>query len=57
MYKGIGGSMNVSINWGESGFDAFEDYQYTVIVSSITNMFSVCIYIYMYVYKFVYVFT
>lgn len=55
MYKGIGGSMNVSTNWGESWCDAFEEYQYTVIVSFITNMLS--LFICMYVYKFVYVYT
>lgn len=61
MDKEIGGSMRVFINWGNHCAHfrcvAFEEYQYTVMVSFITNMLfpSLSIYVFinllMYIHK------
>lgn len=49
MDKGIGGSMRVFTDWGNHcayfRCVAFEEYQYTVIVSFITNMLFSSLYI------------
>lgn len=59
MDKEIGGSMRVFINWGNHCAHfrcvAFEEYQYTVMVSFITNMLFPSLYICVYKFAYVYI--